>query len=123
MKPLKRATLVVPSDRGNVPQAEIEKFPFEHQETLFFTVRVAEHLHRKTMKMIESPSCGIFKASSIWSQTSRSSWSCCSRKYLMFYILSEIEFVLCLCFQVICCSRTMDAMLENNLIIKKHKIN
>ena len=49
-------------DKRQWAQTETQEVLFEHQETLFFTVRVTEHWHKLPREVAESPSLEIFKS-------------------------------------------------------------
>jgi len=53
----------MPNDmtRGNGHKLKQEA-PFEHQETLIFTVRVTEHRHRLPREVVDSPSLEILES-------------------------------------------------------------
>jgi len=53
---------VLPSDQRLSAQAETQQVPSEHQEALFFCVRVAEHWHRLPREVVESPCLEIFRS-------------------------------------------------------------
>ncbi|KAK4826121.1 LOW QUALITY PROTEIN: hypothetical protein QYF61_005273 [Mycteria americana] len=58
----KRRLRGISSDQRQWAQPETQEFPSEHQETLFFPVRVTKRWHRLPRKAVESPFLELFRS-------------------------------------------------------------